>query len=102
MDACRVKRVGRNSKLARTEECQDNLRLMSKFGARWRLHRSLPHPVEEALDSMGAAIAVDGGVRVGAGAEPLRRFAGRHPTTMAGEARETFAEVRHRAREARW
>jgi hypothetical protein len=67
MDACRVKHVGHNSKLARTEEGQDNLRSMSKFGARWRLHSSLPRPVEEAMDSMGAAIAVDGGVRWGRG-----------------------------------
>jgi hypothetical protein len=39
--------------------------------------------------------------RVGAWAEPLRRCTGRHPATVAGEACETAAEVRHRAREAR-
>jgi hypothetical protein len=39
--------------------------------------------------------------RVGEGAEALRKSAGRHPTAMAGKARGTAVEVRHRAWEAR-
>jgi hypothetical protein len=63
--------------------------LVSGYHCWWRRHWTVRERLLRQMEG-----------RIGAEAEPLRRCAGRHPTAVAGEAREAATEVRHRAREA--